>query len=289
MPASQAGRRGFESHRPLLTSLESAFPLHSPWHTPGRNVRPAPRGVCVLGLRDFGHDRSGPGGWHAVRGLHFSHRAEKRAKIAQGIELPAFTFAKAAIMTLTDLQGIANSVVQRAQRHGYVVPREIRAELSHAGLPDGQWKEVVARLARRCTTARAATTTSTMSATPARGTEPAGVHSPHHSPVDPPAQAKAAQVERRGQDRIDVIQPVKVQTEDRREFTLLSRDVSTTGIRLIGTRSLLGQKVRVVLPQEVQPEPWVLVVRIVWTCAIGEDLFENGGTFLEVVPSEPAP
>ncbi len=75
-----------------------------------------------------------------------------------------------------------------------------------------------------------------------------------------------------------------MQTEDRREYTLLSRDLSTTGIRLIGTRSLLGQKVRMVLTPDDQAEACVFLVRILWTCAIGDDLFENGGTFLEVVP-----
>src|SRR5579864_2957549 len=46
-------------------------------------------------------------------------------------------------MILTDLQEVANTMVQRAQRRGYVIPREIRAELGKAGLPDTQWKEVV--------------------------------------------------------------------------------------------------------------------------------------------------
>ena len=68
-----------------------------------------------------------------------------------------------------------------------------------------------------------------------------------------------------------------------RQFTLLSRDLSLTGIRLVGTRRLLGQKVRVSLPQGDGTEACTFVVRILWTCAIGDDLFENGGTFLEVI------
>src|SRR5262245_6393709 len=43
----------------------------------------------------------------------------------------------------TTLQDVANAVIRRAQRQGYVVPRDIRAELSLAGLPETQWKEVV--------------------------------------------------------------------------------------------------------------------------------------------------
>jgi len=95
-------------------------------------------------------------------------------------------------------------------------------------------------------------------------------------------RAAAARVERRGQDRLDYVQPVKVRTEDDREFTLLSRDLSSTGIRLVGTRRLLGQKVRISIPQPEDGPPCHFVVRILWTCAVGDDLFENGGSFLEV-------
>src|SRR5205807_1339284 len=62
-------------------------------------------------------------------------------------------------------------------------------------------------------------------------------------------KAAAGNVERREQDRVDFIQPVKVSTEDQREYTLLSRDISPTGIRLIGTRRFLGQKIRVQIPR----------------------------------------
>ena len=93
-------------------------------------------------------------------------------------------------------------------------------------------------------------------------------------------RAASAGVERREQDRLEFIQPVKVITEDRREFTLLTRDLSTTGIRLIGTRRLLGQKVRVLLP--AGGTTFDFAVRILWTCAVGDDLVENGGTFLSV-------
>jgi hypothetical protein len=97
-------------------------------------------------------------------------------------------------------------------------------------------------------------------------------------------RADAERVERREQDRITFVQPVKVRTEDAREFTLLSRDLSPTGIRLIGTSRLLGQKVWIELPRTDQPRPWTFLVRVLWTCAVGDGLFENGGTFVEVSP-----
>jgi len=89
----------------------------------------------------------------------------------------------------------------------------------------------------------------------------------------------AEQVERRGQDRIDFIQPVRVLMEDQRERHVLSRDLSTTGIRLIATRSLLGQKLRIILGEG--DEACSLLVRVLWTCAVGDDLYENGCMFLE--------
>jgi hypothetical protein len=92
-----------------------------------------------------------------------------------------------------------------------------------------------------------------------------------------------AQTERRQQGRIDFIQPVKVRFDDQRELTLLSRDLSEAGIRIIGTRSLLGQKIRVLVPRPDSDESTCFVVRILWTCSVGDGLFENGGAFLEIV------
>jgi hypothetical protein len=92
--------------------------------------------------------------------------------------------------------------------------------------------------------------------------------------------------DRRANDRVDFIHPIKVRLEDGREFGLLSRDLSTTGIRLIGTRSLLGHKVTVFVPRADDLEPVRFSVRILWTCTVGDGLFENGGTFLELVSGQ---
>jgi len=182
------------------------------------------------------------------------------------------------------LQDVANAVVRRAQRAGYVVSADIRQELAQAGLPEEEWKQVV-ELTRDSLHAR-------------KGRYYHGaVSSPRLQLIQDQQrliqralrslirQYRAAKrdEERRKQDRYDFIQPVKVQTEDGRQFTLLSRDLSTTGIRLVGTQRLLSQKVRVTLPQGDKP-PCTLLVRILWTCAVTEELFENGGSFLELLP-----
>jgi len=189
-------------------------------------------------------------------------------------------------MTLTDLQELANTMVQRAQGRGYVIPREIREELSRAGLPEAQWKEVVdlARPSLYYRQGRYYYVTTVSPRLRAELSQQERIQQTIRQLIRRHKQ-NTGEVERRRQDRIDFIQPVKVQTEDGREFTLLSRDLSTTGIRLIGTRSMLGQKVRV-LVQSGTEAPVAFLVRVLWTCAIGDDLFENGGAFLEVVPAE---
>jgi hypothetical protein len=47
-------------------------------------------------------------------------------------------------MVSHNLKGVAELVVRRAQRQGYVVPREVRAELAAANLPESLWNNVVA-------------------------------------------------------------------------------------------------------------------------------------------------
>jgi len=187
-------------------------------------------------------------------------------------------------MLTVDLQAVAEAVVRRAERQGYVVPRDIREEVAHAGLPDTSWKEVL-ELAR-----------------PKLNYRHGRYH--HLHPVSERAQQAQSQqqsvqaalrhimalhrkntrtTERRESERIEFVHSLRVETEDNRTFHVLSRDLSTTGLRLISTRSFLGQKVRVTLPRWDQNGPYTFSVRILWTCAIGDDLFENGGAFLELL------
>ena len=58
------------------------------------------------------------------------------------------------------------------------------------------------------------------------------------------------------------------------------------GIRLVGTSSLLGQKILVLIPRIDEKEPLTLRARILWTCAVGDGLYENGGNFLEIVEEQ---
>ncbi|HZT79047.1 MAG TPA: PilZ domain-containing protein [Gemmataceae bacterium] len=184
------------------------------------------------------------------------------------------------------LRDVAAAVVRLARQHGFVRPRDVRAELARAGEPEGLWKETLG-LARPSLCFRHGRYyyPGTVSA-PARLLQDRQEHVRRAVRQMARCHRKAAsRVERRGEYRIDFIQPVLVETDDGRRLTLLSRDLSASGIRLVGARSLLGQKVRVTVPAVDGVGPWCFVVRILWTCAVGDDLFENGGSLLDVGPA----
>jgi hypothetical protein len=181
-------------------------------------------------------------------------------------------------MMTANLQEIVEAVLERAQRQGSVTPEDIQDELTGAGVPEEMWEEVLT-LCRRSLRKRQDRYhyVSAARRESAREKQRQAVRRAVRAII---RRHKAAeQVERRGQDRIDFIQPVRVLTEDGRQRHVLSRDLSTTGIRLIATRSLLGQKVRLFLGQGA--EPCSLMVRVLWTCAVGDDLYENGCMFLD--------
>lgn len=185
----------------------------------------------------------------------------------------------------TDLQVIASTVVRCAQRQGSLLPQQIRKQLAEAGVPGTLWKDVAA-LARASLSYR-------------KGryyyvppvSERVRQEQEHQRMVRQAVEHLIAQhrsdsnrIERRERQRIDFVQPLKARGEDGRTCTLLSRDLSVSGIRLIGTRSLLGQKIHVELPNPGGPKPWCFLVRILWTCALGEDMYENGGIFVSAAP-----
>jgi hypothetical protein len=193
-------------------------------------------------------------------------------------------------MSEIDLQRIADAVVQRARQQGFVEPGEVCAELTRAGLSDDLWKDVLA-LARASLSYRRDRyyyVPAVSDRVRQEQQQQAGLHQVVGRLLQQYRGGTRGPVERREQGRSDFVQPIPVRTEDGQEFTLLSRDLSPTGIRLLGTRRLLGQKVRVRLPGSNGDGPWCFLVRILWTCAVGEDLFENGGEFLEAVPEDTA-
>jgi hypothetical protein len=183
-------------------------------------------------------------------------------------------------MTQAELRGVVHAVLRRAERQGYVVPRDVREELVAAGQGDDQWKDVL-NLARESLHYRQGRYYYLQPVSPRLREQLSQQQIVFHTVRDliRRQQAARAECDRRQQDRIDFIHPVNVETEDQRKFRMLTRDLSPTGLRLLGNRSLLGQKVRVHI---TGPGSRVcsFLVRILWSCAVGDDLFENGGTFL---------
>jgi hypothetical protein len=186
-------------------------------------------------------------------------------------------------MTAANLQGVADQVVRRAQQQGYIVPREVREELARAQLSETLWKDVLA-LARASLSYRRGRyyyTAPVSDRVRAEQSQQRDIRSAVQQLLQAQQATAGRPEERREQGRVDFVQPVKVITEDNHECTLLSRDLSATGIRLVGARRLLGQKVRVLIPTG-SGAPLEFLVRILWTCPVGDDLVENGGAFLSV-------
>jgi hypothetical protein len=191
-------------------------------------------------------------------------------------------------MTVVELPTIASRVLDRAQQQGYVTRREIREELRQSGQPDGSWRDVLAIL-RESLHYRQGRYNFICQFDSRLEQELLQQRRIHRSVRDVMRRHRAQdnQQERRRQGRVDFIKPVRVQAADGREYTLLSRDLSLTGIQLLGSRSFLGQKIHVWLPEGDGKRSLCFLVRILWTSMVGDGLFENGGTFLEKVEGLP--
>jgi hypothetical protein len=182
-------------------------------------------------------------------------------------------------MSTEKVQSVADEVARRARRQGFVLSQDVRDELTRAGMPENMWKQVIAAVKPALQHQGGRWSFPSASGT-VRSLQDE-IHQAVHKLVE--AQKRvAAKIERRGDDRFDFVQPVQVHTDDGRTFALLSRDLSSTGIRLVGTKRLLGQKLLVTIPNPEGGPSTKFVVRVLWTCSVGDDLFENGGNFLEV-------
>jgi hypothetical protein len=185
----------------------------------------------------------------------------------------------------SDLQQAAEAVLRRAAEQGFLLPQQIRSEVAHAGADPKLWKQVVAlagsHLVHRKGRYYYASPTSPQRLTAEQRLQ--AVQQAVHELVA--RYRKAAELqERREADRFTFIQPVQVESEDGQVYRMLTKDISASGLRLLGNRGLLGQRLRVRIPSTEGKET-VFVVRILWTCMVGDDLYENGGSFVELVSS----
>ncbi len=207
----------------------------------------------------------------AGNGVQSPIRYRKSAFCNVGVGMPSST-----------LPEVAAAVVRQAQRQGYVVPKDIRTALRLAELSEEDWKRV-ANIAKDRLHYRQGRYYPLTAVSPRlqREKEQQQRIEKIIRKLLKAHRAASKRQERRGTPRVDFIQPVTVSTEDGKEFKLLSRDLSNTGIRLLGTKGLLGQKVQIALPLGESQLQCKMTVRILWTCAVADDLFENGGVFVE--------
>jgi hypothetical protein len=195
-------------------------------------------------------------------------------------------------MNSPDLQGIVHNVLCQAQKQGFVVPSDVRAELSQAGLPESHWKAVVeqAQPSLRYRHGRYYYVAASVSRLRDRiGQQQKQKRSMYQAVRQLIRRYKTSlyKDERRTQNRVQFLQPVTIVTDDDRELHCLSRDISTSGIRVICDRSLMGQRVRMLVPNfNNGGGQWAFIVQVVWAGIVGDGLVENGGFFVEMIPND---
>jgi hypothetical protein len=190
----------------------------------------------------------------------------------------------------TNLERVAQSVVHRAVNQGHVVQSDVRAELLAAGLPAKHWKQVIELAHPSLFYQRGRY----HYVSPAVSRLRARVRLKQHK--DRQIQRAVRQLvrvhrdaqrpdDRRRHERIRFIHPVRVTTDDNVEMRFLTKDICARGMCLLGNRSLKGQKVQVLVPYpgSTNGHHWCFTLHILWSAAICDGIYHQGGVFLEVI------
>jgi hypothetical protein len=188
-------------------------------------------------------------------------------------------------MSANDLQEIAQAVISQARQQGYVLPREIREQLAQAGIPETRWKELVAQVEQLNYRKGRYYYVSPMAARlQQKKRNQQAIQRVVRQLLRDHKKKIAQQLERRQQPRSPFVRSVIVQTADQRDLRMFSCDLSDSGIRLIGTCNLQGQKVRLLIPGDAAgTPPRCFLLHVLWASASGDDMFENGGIFVDVI------
>lgn len=190
---------------------------------------------------------------------------------------------------------VAALVCRRAQSQGFVTAREVRAELAQAGLDESLWKEVVASAGAALSRRRGKY--HFVPVGPARMRVRVLLDAEHQRRLARSVRflirqqriLEAVHVERRNHPRLHFVCPVQVQTDDGRVLHLVSREISISGMRLLGTLGLRGQKVRVWVPRpDNSGAHCCFVLHVLWSAQVGDGLYESGGVFLELAQGAPS-
>lgn len=195
-------------------------------------------------------------------------------------------------MSPTDLHGIAQTLLHQAEEKGFIVPRDIRAALTAAKLDDDLWKDVLTLLGPALSLRNGRY--HFVSPGLARMRARAHQDQRHQRAIQRSVRQlirqyhkTACEIERRAQARIELVRPVQILTSDNRTLNLLTRDISTTGLRLLGSHQLQGQRIQVWIPPPTEGRPaFCYSVQMLWSALVADGLYESGGMFLELVAEQ---
>src|SRR5262249_7871308 len=100
---------------------------------------------------------------------------------------------------------------------------------------------------------------------------------------------EAVHLERRAHKRCSFCRSLLVQSEDNRLYQVVTREISLSGIRLLCGCCFEGQKLRLWITFEPDHQTYCFLASILWSAAVGDNLYENGGILLELLENEPHP
>ncbi|GIW78419.1 MAG: hypothetical protein KatS3mg105_0226 [Gemmatales bacterium] len=181
-----------------------------------------------------------------------------------------------------NLDAAASAVLDRLKAEGALLPKQIQAQLTDAGIPADRWKEVVALLKPRIQFRKGRYVFVPPLSTRVR--EEKKRRQTHVRAVRDLIRAYQKIVvarERREFKRVHFIKPVTFESDDGRSFQLLSQDISYSGLRLVGTTNLQGLKGAVHIPQEdMGGGQWSFRLHVLWSVPAGDGLIVSGAVFL---------
>jgi hypothetical protein len=183
------------------------------------------------------------------------------------------------------LETLTEAILRRAEEKGSLAAREIRQELVRVGAKEDQFKEVIDKAGERLELRQGRYYYLPMTSPRRKEQElqqQEVLSAIQNLVLQYRRKAGALPLDRRESGRVELFQPISLLINSKETHRVLIRDISVTGVRLLGCWDLLGQKVQFSLahPDGSRVE---FVVRIVWTCQVGDNLFENGGTFVQVL------
>lgn len=189
---------------------------------------------------------------------------------------------------MIDLQPVTKAVLRRAEGQGFVLPKEIKEELTQAGLAETDWEAVVAQAGaslrfekgRYYFVRSASKMLARLHADQKQSQE---IQKAVQGLIAQREADLAINVERRAHRRMEFFNAVEAQKEKGGKLKLISREISISGIRLLAAEPLAGQKIKLWIPlAETSEERWCFQVQILWSAPIADNLHESGGIFLAV-------